>query len=104
MKLNTQQVSAIKEQIGAEPVEPTSDAETQLREAFGEHTFYADVNGLFVFEPASQETPPESAESALVIQVAAWANEEKDTLRSIEPKSSGIVVSLVPGRGPATSA
>tara|TARA_R110000868_G_scaffold273621_6_gene532784 strand:+ start:88 stop:402 length:315 start_codon:yes stop_codon:yes gene_type:complete len=104
MKLNTQQVFAIKEQLGADPVEQKSDAETQLREAFGEHTFYADVNGLFVLEPASSEDSPESAESAHVIQIAAWANEEKDTLKSIEPKSNGVVVSLIPGRGASTTA
>ena len=104
MKLNTQQVSAIKEQIGAEPVDQTSDAETQLREVFGEHTFYADATGLFVLEPATPETAPEAAESAQVIQIATWSNEEKDTLKSIEPKSSGVVVSLVPSGGVSTSA
>jgi len=93
----------VKEQVVADPVEVGSDAETQLSEAFGDHTFYADATGLFVLEPAD-ESPAENAESGHVIQIAAWANEQKDTLKSIDPKASGVVISLVPGQPPKASA
>lgn len=107
MKLNTDQVAAIKEQTNADPVPEDNPAIDALRDAFGDHTFYVDTRGLHVFE--SVDLPDHEGEPATVIQVASWSDEEMTTLEPMEPQATGMVIDLSGngtggGDGPGTAA
>ncbi len=93
MKLTTEQVTAIESQTGALPIPEDNEANTTLVEIFGDHTYYADQNGLCVLEPAEVEDgTPDLAE---VIQIAEWASDSKDELQPIDPQQTGAILSLV---------
>ena len=92
MKLNAQQVDAIERQTGASPIPEDNPANETLLNAFGEHTFYVDQSGLHVLETV--ELDDADGDHAAVIQVAQWANEEKNELQPIEPRQTGAVLGL----------
>ncbi len=93
MKLNTVQVDAIEAQTGAVPIPEDNPANEALTNVFGDHTFYADQNGLHVLEEvAAEETP--GGDHAEVIQIAEWANDDKSELQPIEPRRTGAVFGL----------
>lgn len=92
MKLTSEQVGAIERQTGAIPIPEDNDANEALTNVFGEHTFYADQNGLHVLEPVNIEE--QDGDHAEVIQIAEWANDSKDELQPIEPQRTGAVLGL----------
>lgn len=92
MKLNTQQMAQVFDQTGADPVPEDHQAMADLRNAFGDHTFYMAPDGLCVWEPMGQADTGEQVAEAMV--VASWADEEKTQLLAHEPKSTAIVVKL----------
>lgn len=101
MKLNTQQIAAVKQEIGADPVEDSNPAMEPLRDAFGDHTFYVGSEGLFVLEPVDAgdaqgaEAPAaEPAEPAQLVLIAGWANEEKNALQPVPAQATTTVVDL----------
>ena len=93
MKLNTVQVEAIEAQTGAIPIPHDNPANEALINVFGEHTFYADQNGLHVLETVAVEETT-TGEHAEVIQIAEWANDDKSELQPIEPRRTGAVFGL----------
>ena len=93
MKLNTVQVEVIEAQTGAIPIPHDNPANEALVNVFGEHTFYADQNGLHVLETVAVEETTDG-EHAEVIQIAEWANEDKSELQPIEPRRTGAVFGL----------
>ena len=98
MKLNNEQVDAIERQTGAVPIPADNPANEALQNVFGDHTFYADENGLHVLEQVVLEDAEEGTQ-AEVIQIAAWASEDKSELQPIEPKRTGAVFGLEAGDG-----
>lgn len=104
MKLNTTQITAIRNQIGAEPVEEANPANEQLREVFGDHTFYADKSGLFVMEPAEEAQSAEQVSSVQIVQIGTWANEQQDALKPIEPRAFDRVIEIGADAGTDTTA
>ena len=89
MKLTTDQIEAAKAVLGADPLEEDHPAAPQLKEAFGDKTFYVDTNGLLVFE-----STPEPDNEAELMLVAAWTGEDKNQLGMVEPVQTGIKVDL----------
>lgn len=100
MKLSTQQIAAIKQQTDADPVAEDHPAAGQLREAFGDHTFYVDRNGLHVFE--ALEAPEGGGAPAALVQLAAWTDEDMTSLAPQEPQVSPVVVDLENAEGGET--
>lgn len=92
MKLTADQVGAIERHTGAIPIPEDNPANTSLVEIFGEHTFYADENGLHVLEQV--EVPDFEGDAAEVIQIAEWTSDTKDELSPIEPQRSGAILPL----------
>lgn len=93
MKLTDQQISQIKEQIGAEPVPAQSPATETLAQHFGEHTFYVDESGLHFFETV--EAQPESGPCQVQpVRVATWTNEKRDALAPHDPVVGATVVDI----------
>jgi hypothetical protein len=92
MKLTDDQVGTIERQTGAIPIPDDNPASEALTEVFGEHTFYADQNGLHVLEEVNIEE--QAGDHAEVIQIAEWTTDEKDELQPIEPVRTGAVLGL----------
>ncbi len=88
MKLTDAQAELIKSKFGAEPLPSDEPAVGQLTEAFGDHTFYLDANGLVVFEPV--EDP--DADAARAVVVAVWADEKREQLAGVQPQATDTVV------------
>ncbi|MGD1876681.1 MAG: hypothetical protein ACFB13_04180 [Kiloniellaceae bacterium] len=100
MKLNANQIAAVKQDLSAEPLEEQNPAMASLRQAFGDHTFYVGAEGLFVVEPVEDEAHP--GEPAQLVLVAAWADDDKKALQPVPPQQTETVVDLataVNGKG-----
>ena len=95
MKLNEQQTEQIEQQTGLAPVPEDNPSAETLKEHFGEHTFYVDKVGLYVWEPVGE--PVEGRrEPAAAVLLAAWADEPGSALRPTQPKVTNVVVDLAP--------
>lgn len=95
MKLTDSQIDAVRRQLSVEPVEAGHPVQKELEAAFGDHTFYADPNGLHIIEmaePAGAE--PGQGVFGIVLQIAAWENENQESLQSIDPVQVGDVMRL----------
>lgn len=93
MKLTTEQITIIETQTGAQPIPEDNEANTALVDIFGDHTYYADQNGLCILEPTEVEDGTQNLVE--VIQIAEWANDAKDELQPIDPEQTGAILSLV---------
>ena len=95
MKLTTDQTVAVQRQTGADPLPEDNPTMGQLREIFGEHTFYVAEQGLVVPETTPEPAAPEAADDAVEFMlVAVWAGEDKQSLQPIEPQPTGIKLEL----------
>ena len=94
MKLSNVQIEATRDSLGATPVPEDHPVMEQLKQAFGEHTFFLDQSGLSVFVDPS-EVPPEAelpeGEPRLVM-IAAWTDESRNALGAVEPVDRGITL------------
>ncbi|MEQ9606988.1 MAG: hypothetical protein RLN99_04910 [Kiloniellaceae bacterium] len=100
MKLNANQIAAVKQDLSADPLEEQNPAMDALRKAFGDHTFYVGAEGLFVVEPVEDDAHP--GEPAQLVLVAAWADDDKKALQPMPPQQTQTVVDLataVNGKG-----
>lgn len=90
MKLTNEQIAAARDTLGASPVDPEHPAVAQLEQAFGEHTFYVDQNGLLVFvDPVELDQEP--GDPRLVL-IAAWTDDEKRQLGAVNPVDTGVTL------------
>lgn len=98
MKLSEAQVQAVEEQTGLQPIPEDNPAMQQLKDNFGDHTFYVDERGLYVLE-----TPAEDNQEthATAVQVASWADESCTALQAHEPMATEAVFKLTPANGEA---
>jgi hypothetical protein len=92
MKLNSNQIAAVKQDLSADPLEEENPAMASLRQAFGDHTFYVGAEGLFVVEPVEDDAHP--GEPAQLVLVAAWTDEEKKALQPVPPQQTAKVIDL----------
>jgi hypothetical protein len=94
MKLNDTQMQQVNKQTGLEPIPDDNPATPRLQERFGEHTFYLDANGLYIWEPV--DAADGANQPAAAVMLAAWAGDEKQALKPTEPTRSRVVVELAP--------
>ncbi len=99
MKLNAVQLRKVEEQFGVEAIPEEDPVTLDLKEAFGDHTFFLDVDGLNIIEP---NVIPESS-IGNVVKVASWSSDEQTELLRHEPELLPITVDLESGEpDPAT--
>jgi hypothetical protein len=98
MKLSEAQVQAVEEQTGLQPIPEDNPAMQQLKDNFGDHTFYVDERGLYVLETPADDT---DQTHATAVQVASWADESCTALQAHEPMATDAVFKLTPGNGEA---
>ena len=92
MRLNPQQVELTLNQIDAQPIPEDHPAIDRLHEIFGDHTFFLDINGLNVIEPAAAT---DGAEAGQVVKVAQWSDARSlAQLAPHQPEPTDVVVVL----------
>lgn len=90
MKLDDQQMDAVLQQVGAEPIPEDNPIVEQLNGAFGEHTYYVGQEGLFVFEAVDR--PAAQGDQIVAVHIAEWADADKTELGTVEPRVTEVVV------------
>lgn len=92
MKLDTTQVAKVHEQTGLLPVPECDSSQVRLEQHFGQHTFYVDPVGLYIWE--SLDPASAGPLQAIALKIASWANEDMTILQTHEPRETGTVVVL----------
>lgn len=92
MKLNAQQVAKVHDQTGVKPVPENHPVAEDLKDTFGDHTFYLASEGLYVLE--SMEPPQDGGQMAKAMVVASWTDESRTELMPHEPQSTTLIVTL----------
>jgi hypothetical protein len=92
MKLNSVQVERTLSQFQAEAIPDDHPVVPQLNNLFGEHTFFLDGSGLNIVEPA--ESGRAGTQSAKVVNLANWSDDNPTRLEPHEPELTDVVVVL----------
>lgn len=90
MKLSNALAQKVEEQHGVEAFPEEHPVTAKLVEAFGDHTFFLDADGLNVVEPNPEE---QDGTKGVVIKLAAW-NDDRTQLQPHEPVVLPVTVDL----------
>lgn len=94
MKLSETQAEKVKEVTGLEPFPEDAPVAAELKDHFGDHTFYVAEAGLFVFEK-DEKAEDAGDDPARAIQIAQWTEKEgKQALAVVEPQATTTTVDL----------
>ena len=91
MKLASDMVIRTLDQFEAEVLPDSHPAMPKLNEAFGEHTFFVDDEGLHIVEPAADTAAGDRLGN--VVTVGRW-NDARTSMTLQEPEPSDIVIDL----------
>src|SRR5262249_36917518 len=92
MKLTSAQVERALTQFEAQAIPDHHPVVPQLKDLFGEHTFFLDDNGLNIVEPAKGRWS--ATDSATVINLAHWSDASPNSLEPHEPEPTDVVIVL----------
>ena len=92
MKLNSSQVERTLGQFEARTIADNHPLIPQLNDLFGEHTFFLDRHGLNIVEPV--EAAGATAQSAKVVNLASWSDDNRSSLELHEPEATDVVITL----------
>ncbi|MBA4802444.1 MAG: hypothetical protein H2040_11325 [Euryhalocaulis sp.] len=94
MKLTDAQADKVKDAIGLEPFPEDAPVAAQLKEHFGDHTFFVAEAGLFVFEK-DDNAEDAGDDPARAIQIAQWTEKDgQQALAVVEPQATTTTVDL----------
>ena len=93
MKLNSAQLERTLGQFEAQAIPDDHPVIPQLKDLFGEHTFFLDRNGLNIVEPAGAAVGA-AAQSAKVVNLANWSDDDSTGLELHEPETTDIVITF----------
>jgi len=89
MKLNSAQLERTLGQFEARAIPDDHPLIPQLNDLFGEHTFFLDSHGLNIVEAAGTAT-----QSAQVVNLANWSDDNRAGLELHEPETTDVVITL----------
>jgi hypothetical protein len=92
MRLTSALVERTLSQFEAEAIPDNHPVIPQLRELFGDHTFFLDGNGLNIVEPA--DTSQQRVQAGKVVNLASWNDEDPPKLAPHEPEATEVVIVL----------
>jgi len=99
MKLNQDQIGVIQEKTGLAPVPSQAVADSGLADHFGDHTFYVDKEGMYVFEearlPANDGAGREAVVAVKIATVEPSGEGDEAMVRGIDPQVTPLTVELV---------
>lgn len=89
MKLTAAQIDTVRQATGFEPLPEAQAAESGLSRFFGDHTFYMDDAGVYVFEEVEIDgVEPAGEQPVTAVKIAALeptGNANEVQVRSIAP-------------------
>jgi hypothetical protein len=95
MKLTTAQVKQALTQFDAEAIPENHPAAAQLSQAFGDHTFFIDLNGLHIVAPVERSGDHKADKPAgQVVKLASWSDSARTSLAPHEPELTELYVLL----------
>jgi hypothetical protein len=89
MKLSSEKLGSVLEQIDAEVISDDNPSLPKLREVFGDHTFFVDDGGLTIIKPLDQH--PQTGE---LVKIARWDNANPPHLVAHTPEETDILIKL----------
>jgi len=89
MKLTSAQVERTLSQFEGQAIPDNHPVIPQLSNLFGDHTFFLNDNGLNIIEPA-----PEVPQTARVVNLANWSDENLTKLTPHEPEPTDAIIEL----------
>ena len=94
MRLTSTQVERTLSQFEAQPIPEDHPVVPQLNQLFGDHTFFLDVNGLNIVEPAGEQTWK-------VVKLASWKDATQSSLTPHQPEPTDVIILGSNGRDDA---
>jgi hypothetical protein len=91
MKLSSEKLGAILEQIDAEIIPDDHPSLPKLRDVFGDHTFFVDAKGLTIIQPADKHQL-----TGELVKIASWNDSDPPHLVAHTPKDTDILIKLEP--------
>jgi hypothetical protein len=92
MKLNSKQIQQTLTQFEAQVIPEDHPQVLQLKELFGDHTFFLANNGLNVVE--LKENIRAGTPTGTVVNLADWSDDGLSSLAPHDPEPTDVVVSL----------
>jgi len=89
MKLSSEKLGSILEQIDAEVIPDNHPSLPKLREVFGDHTFFVDDGGLTIIQPLDQHR-----QTGGLVKIARWDDADPPHLVAHTPEETDILIRL----------
>ena len=89
MKLSSEKLGSVLEQIEADVIPDDHPSLPKLREVFGDHTFFIDDNGLTIIQPLDQHR-----QTGGLIKIAWWDDADPSHLVAHTPEETDVLIKL----------
>jgi hypothetical protein len=89
MKLSSEKLGSILEQIDADVVPDDHPSLPKLRGAFGDHTFFIDAEGLTIIQPTDEHQL-----TGKFFKIASWDDDHPPRLVTHAPKETDVLIKL----------
>lgn len=92
MKLSDDHIALLRNTIGLEPIDNSNPSIPQLERHFGDHTFYVNKEGLYVWE--RREDGQAGEEMIVAYRIASWADAANSSLTPRDPVEIDLVIDV----------
>lgn len=89
MKLSSEKLGTILEQIDSEVIPDDHPSLPKLREVFGDHTFFIDDGGLTIIQPLDQHR-----QTGGLVKIARWDDADPPHLVAHTPEETDVLIKL----------
>ena len=89
MKLSSEKLNSVLEQIDVEVVPDDHPSLTKLKEVFGDHTFFVDGSGLKIIQPLDQHR-----QTGGLVKIARWDDADPPHLVAHTPEETDVLIKL----------
>jgi len=89
MKLSSEKLGSVLEQIDAEVIPNDHPSLPKLRKIFGDHTFFVDDGGLKIIQPLDQHP-----QTGGLVKIARWDDADPPHLVAHTPEATDILIEL----------
>jgi hypothetical protein len=89
MKLSSEKLDSVLDQIDTEVIPDDHPSLPKLRELFGDHTFFVDDSGLTIIQPLDQHR-----QTGGLVKIARWDDANPPHLVAHPPEQTDILIKL----------
>ncbi len=89
MKLSSEKLESVLEQIDVEVIPEGHPSLPNLRDVFGDHTFFVDDSGLIIVEPLEKDSV-----TGELIKIASWDDADPPHLVAHTPEETDVLIKL----------